>query len=121
MGDRKRLFRYHFCQHQTGYGEKLETIHVPVQTLDAAWQPNDGMVNAESAYCPYHLDDSGNRVYDAHADVGAESEYQSGAWNIFLMLSQDHFGFIGGIFTEKGGDVIRFYVDLMDRLCALPG
>ena len=107
--------------YQSGYGEKLETIHVPVQTLDAAWQPNDGMVNAESAYCPYHLDAGGNRIYDAHTDVNAESNYQSGTWNIFPMLSQDHFGFIGGIFTEKGGDVIQFYVDLMDRLCALPG
>ena len=37
------------------------------------------------------------------------------------MLNQDHFGFIGGIFTEKGSDVIQFYVDLMERLCALPG
>lgn len=107
--------------YQTGFGSGLETVNVPAQTLDAAWQPNDGMVNAESAYCPYHLDDNGNRIYDAHQDVTETSEYQRGAWNIFPMLSQDHFGFIGGIFTEKGGDVIRFYVDLMDRLCALPG
>lgn len=107
--------------YQSGYGESLETFYVPSQTLDAAWQPNDGMVNAESAYCPYHLDESGNRIYDAHADVSNSSENQAGTWNIFPLLAQDHFGFIGGIFTEKGGDVIQFYVDLMERLCALPG
>ena len=107
--------------YQTGYAEYLETRAVPSQPLDATWQPNDGMVNAESAYCPYHLDESGNRIYDAHTDVTAESEFQSGEWNIFPLLDQDHFGFIGGIFTEKGGDVIQFYLDLIDRLCALPG
>ena len=107
--------------YQTGHAGNTEIHSVPPQALDAAWQPNDGMVNAESAYCPYHLDENGNRIYDAHTEVTAESEFQRGAWNIFSMLDQDHFGFIGGIFTEKGGDVIRFYVDLMEHLCALPG
>ena len=107
--------------YQTGYAENVETHLVPSQSLDAAWQPNDGMVNAESAYCPYHLDDGGNRIYDAHTDVKAGSNFQPGIWSIFPMLNQDHFGFIGGIFTEKGSDVIQFYVDLMERLCALPG
>ncbi len=106
---------------QTGYNGSLETCYVPSQILDAAWQPNDGMVNAESAYCPYHLTDDGSRVYDAHEDVKTGAEYQKGVWNIFPMLQQDHFGFIGGIFTEKGGDVIQFYVNLMEQLCALPG
>lgn len=107
--------------YQTGYAESLETHTVPAQTLDASWQPNDGMVNAVSAYCPYHLNESGKRIYDAHTDVTSGSTYQRGIWNIFPMLDQDHFGFIGGIFTEKGSDVIQFYADLMDRLCALPG
>ena len=106
---------------QTGYNGSLETCYVPSQILDAAWQPNDGMVNAESAYCPYHLTDDGSRVYDAHEDVKTGDEYQKGVWNIFPMLQQDHFGFIGGIFTEKGSDVIQFYVNLMEQLCALPG
>ena len=107
--------------YQIGYNGNLETISVPVQALDPSWQPNDGMVNAVSAYCPYHLSDTGERIYDAHTDVDKNSAFASGTWNIFPMLSQDHFGFIGGIFTEKGSDVIQFYVDLMDRLCNLPG
>ena len=107
--------------YQIGYAENEETHSVPPQTLDAAWQPNDGMVNAESAYCPYHLDENGSRIYDVHTEVTTENDYQRGAWNIFPMLNQDHFGFIGGIFTEKGGDVIQFYAELMDRLCDLPG
>lgn len=107
--------------YQTGFNGSVGTVYVPQQTLDAAWQPNDGMVNAESAYCPYHLDEGGNRIYDAHTDVDANSTFESGTWNIFPMLMQDHFGFIGGIFTENGIDVIHFYVELMDRLCALPG
>jgi hypothetical protein len=79
------------------------------------------MVNAESAYCPYHLDPSGQRIYDPHADVNADSDFAPGQWNIFPRMEMDHFGFIGGIFTENGSDVIRFYAELMDRLCALPG
>lgn len=108
-------------QYQTGFGEHTQLVSVPSQTLDAAWQPNDGMVNAESAYCPYHLDGSGARVYDAHTDVIDDSDFQAGQWNIFPALPKDHLGLIGGIFTEKGTEVIQFYVNLMDCLCSLPG
>ncbi len=106
---------------RSGFAEAMQIVNVPVQTLDAAWQPNDGMVNGVSAYCPYHLDAAGQRVYDAHADVTEESEYQPGQWNIFPDLGKDHFAVIGGIFTEQGTEVIQFYVRLMNRLCALPG
>lgn len=107
--------------YRTGFAESMHIVNVPPQTLDAAWQPNDGMVNGFSAYCPYHLDESGARVYDAHADVTGESDFQPGQWNIFPDLGKDHFAVIGGIFTEQGTDVIKFYVNLMNRLCALPG
>ena len=106
---------------RSGFAEAMQIVNVPAQTLDGSWQPNDGMVNGVSAYCPYHLDGAGQRVYDAHADVTEESEYQPGVWNIFPDLGKDHFAVIGGIFTEQGTEVIQFYVRLMNRLCALPG
>ena len=108
-------------EYTVGFAEHQQMISVPSQTLDTSWQPNDGMVNGVSAYCPYHLDDAGNRVYDAHADVTAESDFAPGVWNIFPDLGKDHFAVIGGIFTEQGTEVIKFYVNLIDRLCALPG
>ncbi len=107
--------------YRQGFAESMQIVNVPVQALDASWQPNDGMVNGVSAYCPYHLDAGGQRVYDDHVDAADDTELQPGQWNIFPDLGKDHFAVIGGIFTEQGTEVIQFYVRLMNRLCALPG
>ena len=96
-----------------------QTVAVTPQSLDAAWQPNDGMVNAESARCPYHLDSAGNRVYDAHADYDGSASLSSAIWYIMPELDYDHFTFIGGIMNEDSNAVKQFYIDLMDRLYAL--
>ncbi len=93
-----------------------ETFYVPSQTLDVSWQPNDGMVNAVSAYCPYHLDDSGARIYDAHRDVTGAESFQPGVWNIFPEYSWSHLDFIGGINGSVQAEDLRyFYRELVKR------
>ena len=97
-----------------------ETVFVPSQTLDASWQPNDCMVNAVSAYCPYHLDAAGNRVYDAHRDVTGGEALNPGEWNIFPEYDWSHIDFLGGVSGSVPADDVRaFYRALAERLTAL--
>lgn len=102
-----------------GYGKAKETKEVPVQKLDEEWQPNDGTVNVVSAYCPYHLDADGNRVYDEHVEYSGTGAAEPGVWNILPEFDMDHYGFIGGIYSEDIFEVRQIYQDLHDRLDAL--
>lgn len=89
---------------------------VPSQTIDASWQSNDGLVNVPSAYCPYHLDTSGTRIYDAHRDVTGTEEFHPGEWNILPQYSWNHMDFIGGISgSVTSEDMRNFYRDLVTR------
>lgn len=105
--------------YSVGCGDAKETFKVPVQSLDAEWQPNDGTVNVVSAYCPYHLDADGNRVYDAHADYSGTDAAEPGVWNILPEFDEDHYGFIGGIYSEDIEVVRQIYKDMHERLAAL--
>ena len=102
-----------------GYGKEKETIDVPMQVLNEEWQPNDGLVNIVSAYCPYHLDASGDRVYDAHVEYSGTDAVEPGVWNILPEFDQDHLGFIGGIYSEDVRDVRQIYSDMHERMDAL--
>ncbi len=105
--------------YSVGYGDAKETFTVPKQSLDEEWQPNDGLVNVVSAYCPYHLDASGNRVYDEHTEYSGTGAAQPGVWNILPEFDQDHYGFIGGIYSEDIRDVRQIYKDMHERMDAL--
>ncbi len=102
-----------------GYGDAKETFKTPVQKLDAEWQPNDGTVNVVSAYCPYHLDADGKRVYDEHVEYSGTDAVQPGVWNILPQFDMDHYGFIGGIYSEDIVNIRQIYQDMHDRLDAL--
>ncbi len=106
-------------KYSAGYGDAKETFNVPEQELDEEWQPNDGLVNVVSAYCPYHLDASGSRVYDEHIEYSGTGAAQPGVWNILPEFDQDHYGFIGGIYSEDIRDVRQIYKDMHERLKAL--
>ncbi|MBQ9044690.1 MAG: hypothetical protein IJ112_01935 [Oscillospiraceae bacterium] len=99
-----------------GYGDAAQTVSVPQQTLDAEWQPNDGMVNAVSASCPYHLSETGERIYDAHTDLLAGSTAQPGVWNVAPALSWDHLGIVGAMWPLDRSGLEEFYAALMERL-----
>lgn len=105
--------------YSVGYGDAKETFKVAKQDLDEEWQPNDGLVNVVSAYCPYHLDASGKRVYDEHVEYSGTGAAQPGVWNILPEFDQDHYGFIGGIYSEDIRDVRQIYKDMHERLKAL--
>lgn len=100
----------------SGYDDARVKVTVPPQELDEEWQPNDGTVNTMSAYCPYHLDGSGERIYDAHVEYSGSGAVEPGVWNILPMFDQDHYGFIGGIYSEEYDTVRQFYYDMHNRL-----
>ena len=99
-----------------GCGQSVQTVTVPRQTLGSEWQANDGMVNAPSAYCPYHLDASGNRVYDAHTDATEQTAPQPGQWNVYPALPYDHLAIVGGTVRFDTKELYAFYDTLMERL-----
>lgn len=102
-----------------GYGERQQTFSVPRQTIDESWFPNDGMVNAVSAYCPYHLDADGNRIYDAHVDADDSTALQPGQWNIYPALKYDHLGILGGTHPPDRIGVEAFYDALLQRMASV--
>lgn len=99
-----------------GFGAGQQTVTVPRQTLDESWFPNDGMVNAVSAYCPYHLDEGGNAVFDAHVDADDDTVPQPGQWNVYPAMKYDHLGMVGGTHPPDRIGVEKFYDALMLRL-----
>ncbi len=97
-----------------------QTFYVPSQYLGVEWQPNDGMVNAVSGYCPYHLDAGGAMIYDAHRDVTGGETYNPAEWNIFPQYTWSHLDFIGGINGSVSAETLRsFYRDLAQRITNL--
>jgi triacylglycerol esterase/lipase EstA (alpha/beta hydrolase family) len=106
-------------EYSTGFGDEKQTFKVPVQKLDAEWQPNDGTVNVVSAFCPYHLDADGNRVYDKYVEYPGTDAPEPGVWNILPEFDMDHYGFIGGIYSEDVREIRQIYRDMHDRLDSL--
>ena len=105
--------------YSVGFGDAAQSFRVPAQKLDEEWQPNDGTVNVVSAYCPYHLDNNGKRVYDEHVAYSGTDAVKPGVWNILPEFDMDHYGFIGGIYSENITDIRQIYKDMHDRLDAL--
>ena len=99
-----------------GFGDLAQTVTVPAQTIDESWFANDGMVNAVSAQCPYHLDADGARIYDAHVDAQDGSAVSPGVWNVYPALRYDHLGVLGGTHPPDRIGVEKFYDALMERL-----
>ena len=102
--------------YQDGYGEYEETVNVVPQYLGREWQPNDGMVNMVSGYCPFRLDANGNRIYDKHTEYVEGMEVQPGQWYIMPMQNIDHVGFAGGFFNEDTNNIQQFYVNALNNL-----
>ena len=101
-----------------GFGDAQQTVSVPPQTIDESWFPNDGMVNAVSAECPYHLDADGARIYDAHVEGADGSDVHPGVWNVYPALHYDHIGIIGGTHPPDRIGVEAFYDALMQRMAS---
>ena len=99
-----------------GYGAGETLVSVTPQTIDETWFENDGMVNAVSAYCPYHLDADGSRVYDAHVDANESTVPQPGQWNVYPALQRDHLGLVGGMWPVDRAGLEAFYDGLLQRL-----
>ena len=99
-----------------GFGAGQQTFTVPAQTIDEIWFPNDGMVNAASACCPYHLDENGNAVLDAHVNANDDTPLQAGKWLIYPAMQYDHLGLVGGTHPPDRIGVEAFYDALMQRL-----
>ena len=99
-----------------GFGDTLTTINVPAQRLGREWQPNDGMVNMVSGYCPFRLDDKGNRIYDKHTSYVEGMACEPGQWYIMPMQNMDHIGFAGGFFNENPDNVHQFYVRALNQI-----
>ena len=99
-----------------GYAENMTTINVPSQRLGREWQPNDGMVNMVSGYCPFRLDDKGNRIYDKHTSYVEGMACEPGQWYIMPMQNMDHIGFAGGFFNENPDNVHQFYVRALNQI-----
>lgn len=107
--------------YKTGYGEYEKTVSTPVQTLDAEWHAGDGMVNVTSGYCPFRLDASGNRVYDAHKDYNwGDAVTAKGTWNILPEAYFDHIGIMGGVLNENPDEIKALYMDIMKNIDACP-
>lgn len=102
--------------YQDGYGEFEKTVSVVSQYLGKEWQPNDGMVNMVSGYCPFRLDANGNRIYDKHSEYVKGMEVQPGQWYIMPMQDFDHIGFAGGFLNEDPNNVQQFYVNALKNL-----
>lgn len=100
-----------------GYGEYETKVSVPSQYLGEEWQPNDGLVNVASGYCPYYINDAGERVYDPHVEVmDGETSFKKGIWHIFPERNFDHLGMVGGLFNEDRNEVMSFYDEVMANI-----
>ena len=84
--------------------------------MDAAWQPNDGMVNVLSARVPFHRNASGKRVFDRYRTYKKGTKLSPGIWNVMPDDGYDHFGVIGGVLSENAADTRAFYKNLMDLI-----
>ena len=100
-----------------GYGDAMKKISTPSQYLGEDWQASDGLVNVASGYCPYYVNDAGERVYDPHVDVadGTQS-FKKGIWNIFPERDFDHLGMVGGLLNENPAEVMSFYDEVMANI-----
>ena len=99
-----------------GCGEMQRTVSVPKQLIDEEWFPNDGMVNAVSARCPYHLAADGSREYDEMLPVDEADQTQPGVWNVYPQLQFDHLGILGGTHPPDRLGVERLYDAIMKRM-----
>ena len=100
-----------------GYGDAMKKVTTPSQYLGEEWQANDGLVNVASGYCPYYVNDAGERVYDAHVDVAdGTKSFQKGIWNIFPERDFDHLGMVGGLVNENPFEVMSFYDEVMANI-----
>jgi hypothetical protein len=77
-------------------------------TVDAGWQPNDGLVPLASALFPF------GEPHTAFA--GAPTP---GVWQVMPVEHMDHLGVSGGFYNQNRGGLRQFYATHLARLEAL--
>lgn len=103
-----------------GYGNYKTTVHTTPTTLDEEFWPNDGFVNVIGEQTPFRYV-NGTRVYDSHTTYQDGMTLKPGTWYVMPVYVGDHFGSIGGFFTENSSSFHQYYRDMFARIysCSL--
>lgn len=103
-----------------GYGSQQTTVHTTPTVLNEDFWPNDGFVNVIGEQTPFRYI-NGRRSYDPHVTYTEGMALRPGKWHVMPKYIGDHFGSIGGLFTENASEVHQFYRDIFRRIysCSL--
>ncbi len=105
--------------YEDGYGSYYKKVAVKKQTLGPEWQENDGFTNVYGDAVPFHLNAAGSRVFDRSINATmAQRNFKPGYWYVLPAQKFDHFGAVGGLFTENTSQVQQFYLGIMQRIYA---
>lgn len=103
--------------YKDGYGSYSKSVSVKKQYLGTEWQENDGFTNVYGNQVPYRLNSSGQKVFDKSIRASDTTKsYKPGYWYVMPGVNMDHFGVIGGVFTENSSDVNALYKKIMKNI-----
>lgn len=98
-----------------GYGSYQTTVRTTPTTLNEEYWPNDGFVNVIGEQTPFRYV-NGRRSYDPHQTYQDGMTLKPGTWYVMPKYIGDHFGSIGGFFTENSTTFHQFYRDMFQRI-----
>lgn len=102
-----------------GYGSYAHKVAVKKQTLGTQWQENDGFTNVYGDAVPFRMTASGSKSFDRSQKLKtAMSGFKPGCWYVYPTMKMDHFGSVGGVFTENQNEIKTFYTNVMRRINA---
>lgn len=98
-----------------GYGSYQKTVNVTPTKIDSSWWRNDGFVNTVCEQTPFHYV-NGKKVYDKHKTYVKGEALKPGQWYVMPTTAADHFGIIGGVFTEDSNTTRTFFRNLAQTI-----